>query len=129
MTKRKRATVLATKGGQGGPFLLVQEIGSSEYSLPGGGIEHNEPSLLAAVREIHEETDLKVSDIRYIGDLDGKRAKHYVFLATVYGNIRLQKKEIARYKWWDRQEKIPVQGHVHGALALLKKTPSNPFGP
>ena len=109
--------------------MLVQERGRSEYSLPGGGIEHNEPSLLAAVREIHEETDLKVSAIRYIGDLDGRRAKHYVFIAAVYGNIRLQKKEIARYKWWDGQESIPVQGHVHGALALLKKTPSsNPFG-
>ena len=50
MLKRRRATVLAAKDGL---FLLVQEQGQSHYSLPGGGIERNEPSLLPAVREVH----------------------------------------------------------------------------
>ena len=95
MPKRRRATVLAAKDGL---FLLVQEQGQSHYSLPGGGIEHNEMSLLAAVREVHEETRLKVSAIRYLGDLDGRRAMHFVFYAEVYGEIRLQRKEIAGYK-------------------------------
>ena len=58
-------------GNQRWLFLLVQEQGQSNCSLPGSGIEHNEPSLLAAVREVHEETRLKVSTIRYLGDLDG----------------------------------------------------------
>ena len=99
MPKRRRATVLAAKDGL---FLLVQEQGQSHYRLPGGGIEHNEMSLLAAVREVHEETRLKVSAIRYLGDLDGRRAMHFVFYAEVYGEIRLQRKEIAGYKWWGR---------------------------
>ena len=119
MPKRRRATVLAAKDGL---FLLVQEQGQSHYSLPGGGIEHNEMSLLAAVREVHEETRLKVSAIRYLGDLDGRRAMHFVFYAEVYGEIRLQRKEVAGYKWWDGHEPIPVQGHVNGALALLRKS-------
>ena len=98
MPKRRRATVLAAKDDR---FLLVQEQGESHYSLPGGGIERDEPSLLAAVRELHEETRLKVSAIRYLGDLDGRRAMHYVFYAEVYGDVRLQRKEIARYAWWN----------------------------
>ena len=118
MNKRQRATALVVKDGL---FLLVRENGQREYSLPGGGIERNEPSLLAAVREIYEETNLKLSAIRYIGDLDGRRARHYVFVAEAYGNIRLQRQEIAGYKWWDGREEIPVQGHVRGALALLKQ--------
>ena len=119
MEKRQRATALVVKDGL---YLLVRENGQRQYSLPGGGIERHEPSLLAAVREIYEETNLKLSSIRYIGDLDGQRAKHYVFVAEAYGNIRLQRKEIAGYKWWDGKEEIPVQGHVRGALALLNKT-------
>ena len=82
MLKRRRATVLAAKDGL---FLLVQEQGQSHYSLPGGGIERNEPSLLAAVREVYEETRLKMSSIRYLGDLDGRRGVHFVFYAEVYG--------------------------------------------
>ena len=118
MPKRKRAAVLAAKDGL---FLLVQEQGQSYYSLPGGGIERGEPSLLAAVREVYEETRLKMSSIRYLGDLDGRRGVHFVFFAEVYGNIRLHGKEIAGYKWWDGQS-VPVQGHVKGALALLRKS-------
>lgn len=105
----------------GKEYLLVRERGRSEYSLPGGGIERGEPSLLAAVRELYEETRLKVSAIRYIGDLDGQRARHYVFFAEVYGNIRLQRKEIESSFWWDANSPIKAQGHVKGALALLKQ--------
>lgn len=120
MTKRRRSTVLAVKDVR---YLLVQEKGDSHYSLPGGGIEPGEPTLLAAVRELHEETRLKVRQIRYIGDIDGRRALHFVFLAEVYGEVSLQRKEISAYRWWDGQEPtaLPLQGHVWGALALLNK--------
>ena len=82
--------------------------------------------MLAAVRELHEETRLKVSQIRYIDDIDGKRAYHYVFLAEVYGEVSLQRKEISDYRWWDGQEPagVPLQGHVRGALALLDRPPA-----
>ena len=105
----------------GKEYLLVRERGRADYSLSGGGIERGEPSLLAAVRELYEETRLKVSASRYIGDLDGQRARHYVFYAEVYGNIRLQRKEIADYKWWDGIEPVRAQGHVRGSLALLQR--------
>ena len=119
MSKRRRATVLAYNGNG---YLLVQERGRKDYSLPGGGIEPGEPSLLAAVRELYEETRLKVSAIRFIGDFDGQRARHYVFYAEVYGNIRLQRKEISGYRWWNGKESLQTQGHVKGAMALLRSS-------
>ena len=120
MAKRRRATVLAVKEGH---YLLVKERGSNSYSLPGGGVERDEPTLLAAVRELQEETALKASQIRYVGDIDGRRAYHFVFLAEVYGEVRLQRKELSDYLWWDGRQPISVrmQGHVAGALALLDK--------
>ena len=120
MAKRRRATVLAVKEGR---YLLVRERGNRSYALPGGGVERGEPTLLAVVRELHEETRLKASQIRYVGDLDGRRAYHFVFLAEVYGEVRLQRKELSGYLWWDGRQPIPVrvQGHVAGALALLDK--------
>ena len=120
MTKRRRSTVLAVKEGR---YLLVREKGNRSYALPGGGVERGEPTLLAVVRELHEETRLKVSQIHYIGDIDGRRAYHYVFLAEVYGKVRLQRKELSAYRWWDGRQpaSVPLQGHVQGALALLDK--------
>lgn len=120
MAKRRRATVLAVKDDR---YLLVREKGKNSYSLPGGGVERDEPTLLAAVRELQEETCLKASQIRYIGDLDGQRAYHFVFLTEVYGEVRLQRKELSDCLWWDGRQPIPVrvQGHVAGALALLDK--------
>lgn len=118
MSKRRRATVLAFNGKE---YLLVRERGRNDYSLPGGGIEPGEPSLLAAVRELHDETRLKVSAIRYIGDLDGQRARHYVFYVEVYGNFRLQRREIESCYWWDGSSPIKAQGHVRGAFALLRQ--------
>ena len=120
MTKRRRSTVLAVKEGR---YLLVREKGNRSYALPGGGVERGEPTLLAVVRELHEETHLKVRQIRYIGDIDGRRAYHFVFLAEVYGEVRLQRKELSAYCWWDGRQpaSVPLQGHVQGALALLDK--------
>lgn len=45
-----------------GLLLLVQE-GSSQWDLPGGGIEHGEDIFGGLRREILEETSLEVADI------------------------------------------------------------------
>ena len=124
MAKRRRATVLARRDGC---YLLVRERGQKQYGLPGGGIEKGEPTLLAAVREMHEETRLGVSAIRFIGELDGSWARHYVFVADVYGHVRLQRKELSEHRWWDLSESLPVQGHVRGALDLLKQAETDPL--
>lgn len=116
MAKRKRATVLAFNGID---YLLVRERGRNDYSLPGGGIERGEPSLLAAVSELYEGTHRKVSSIRYSGDLDGQRARHIVFYAEVYVNLRIQRKKISSSLWWDGHRPVKAQGHVRGALGLL----------
>ena len=84
--------------------------------MPGGGIEKDEPSLLVAVREVYEETRLNLRSIEYVGDIEGSVSRHFVFLAYGYGRVRLQRKEIAEHKWWDRKETVPLHGHVRGAL-------------
>ena len=54
--KRIRATIVAE---QGGKVLIIRERGSKQYSLPGGGIEHGEYTMEAALRELREETKLR----------------------------------------------------------------------
>ena len=117
MPKRKRATVLLIRDNR---ILLVRERGQRRYGLLGGGIEKDEPSLLAAVREVYEETRLSLRSIEYVDDVEGSVSRHYVFLAHGYGQVRLQRKELSEHKWWDRQEAVPMHGHVRGALRLVE---------
>ena len=72
---------------------------------------------------MYEETRLKLRSIEYVGDVEGSVSQHYVFLAHGYGQVRLQRKELSEYKWWDRRESVPVHGHVRGALKLTQMGP------
>lgn len=51
-------------------LLVKSSIGSQKWSLPGGGIEKNEEAVSAAVREVYEETSvrLKKSTLKNLGE-------------------------------------------------------------
>lgn len=85
--KRKRATTIVdTDEG----ILLVSHSrkGNPTYMLPGGGVKRGEHSIIAAVRELHEETGLHASEIKYLFEMMSKHHKHKVFLVKSYGKLR-----------------------------------------
>jgi ADP-ribose pyrophosphatase YjhB (NUDIX family) len=46
---RIRGTAVVFRNGK---VLLVRDNGHHRFSLPGGGVKHNEPPLAAAIREL-----------------------------------------------------------------------------
>ena len=113
--KRSRATVVAE---QDGKFLLVRERGAQRYSLPGGGIEKREFEIEAAIRELREETKLNVIKAEHLFDHEGTTQHHKVVWARVRGSVRLQKKELSGFKWWDGAEDLPM---LESSKAILEK--------
>ena len=99
---------------------MVRERGQTQSGLPGGGIERDAPSLLAAAREVYEETRLKLRSIEYVGDVEGSVSQHHVFLSHGYGRVPLQRQELSEYKWWDGREDVPLHPQVKQALAIAK---------
>ena len=116
---RKRATAVVIKNGK---VLLVRDKGKRNFSLPGGGIHRDEPTLSAAIRELYEETGLRATKAIRLRDCDykGSKNEHKVCLIEANGKVRL-KHEIDRFVWWDMRQTLPVYPHVRYILSKVKE--------
>ena len=115
---RRRATAVIKRGGK---VLLVKDRGKRNYSLPGGGINHGEPSLSAAAREVYEETKLRPRKAEFLFRHLAKFNDHRVYLIDVEGEIKLDGKELEAYLWWDERQNIPTEPHVKAILSKIKR--------
>ncbi len=119
--KRRRATIVAEQHGQ---ILLVQEIGRRRFSLPGGGLKNGESVLQAAHRELKEETSLEIVKAEYLFDHESPTQSHKVVWATVWGQVHMQEKELAGYRWWNTAEDVPLVGSTIEIVDRFKVTHS-----
>ena len=103
--KRSRATVIAQKSDR---VLVVRERDADRFGLPGGGIKGWESVMEAALRELREETGLRPFKAERLFDHEGATQIHKVVSVQVRGRVKLQQKELDDYRWWDRDESIPV---------------------
>lgn len=103
---RKRGTVIL-KNRHG--ILVVQEPNGS-WSLPGGGIDRDEPDVVGALRELTEETTVKGKNANYQFEIRGRvhRGRHgrryvnlyKVYEVTEYENRPKPSHEIRRINYW-----------------------------
>ena len=115
---RARGTAVVFRDGK---VLLVRDRGKHKFSLPGGGINHNESSMAAAIRELHEELGMSARKAERIFrcDFEGSLSKHKVSLIETDDEPRLQGKELDKFIWWDMKETVPVYAHVKAILDRL----------
>ena len=117
--KRNRATAVVMRDGK---YLVVLDKGKHHYSLPGGGIEKGETAIAAAVREVFEETGLNAIRAEYLFEYSGATANHKVFRVEVQtrDKVKLQKRELDDYKWWNGRDKLAINAHVEDILARVQ---------
>jgi 8-oxo-dGTP pyrophosphatase MutT (NUDIX family) len=61
---------------EAGRILLQQNTGDNSWSLPAGSIEPGETPARAAVREVWEETSLKVRPVKILGVFGGEEFRY-----------------------------------------------------
>ncbi|XEC97322.1 NUDIX hydrolase [Paenibacillus tarimensis] len=104
-----RSSVAIIKDGY---ILMVRQMykGEEIWTFPGGSIEEGETPEQAAIREVYEETDLKVEIIRPLVEVYNERIKgmYYCFLGTIIeGTVKLghdpelknHKQELKEVRW------------------------------
>jgi len=129
-----RARVLLTD--PAGRLLLVRGRWQRWYddaglALPGGGIQPSESPVTAAVRELHEELDLKLpkTQCRLLGQVRlreyGLSYEAYLFHAVLSADtpFRVVPGELVTAAWYARTAlgDQRLKPEVHQALALLAR--------
>jgi 8-oxo-dGTP diphosphatase len=96
-----------------GKILLEKRnifIEKGKWCLPGGHIEFGEGSVDALKREVKEELNLSVKNLKFLGYFDEiiPRLKDHsvvlVYGADVSGEIKMQKSEVADFGWFGLKE-------------------------
>jgi len=115
---RARGTAVVFRNGK---VLLVRDKGKHKFSFPGGGVNHNEPSLAAAIRELYEELGMSArkAERLFRCDFKGSLSKHKVSLLETEDEPHLRGKELDKFIWWDMKADIPRYSHVDYILKRL----------
>ena len=69
---------------------------------PAGGIEGDELPIIAAARELHEETGLEATSIKYLFTHEGKYNDHHLYEVEAEGEVVVQG-EVDGFTWWGHQ--------------------------
>jgi 8-oxo-dGTP diphosphatase len=114
-------------------ILMVRQLykGEEIWTFPGGSIEAYETPVQAAIREVYEETGLKVEIIKPLVECYNERIKgmYYCFLGKVTGgNLALgydpelinKEQELKEVRWYSISE-LQENNEVRRILPTIRK--------
>ncbi|MDF3918511.1 NUDIX domain-containing protein [Salinicola salarius] len=89
---------------ENGKLLVVRKKGSDVFLSPGGKVEQGEPLQDCVVRELKEETDIDVRDLRFMGSylsqsaIEDKRIILHAWFVN-YSGVATASSEIEEIRW------------------------------
>ena len=95
--------------------------------LPGGGIKRHETPKEAALREVHEEVGITLTDVTYLGHYQSTRlyARDTVecYCAEVQdARVRVDEVEVFCAQWFDAEDMPPARScEIEEPLALYRR--------
>jgi phosphoglycolate phosphatase len=132
--RRKADRPIATVGalihdGAGNVLMIRTHKWSDLWGIPGGKIERGETSEDALKREIREETDLEISDIRFVMNQDCIdstefiRAEHFIlinYLAKASSHEVILNDEAEDFRWVSMDDALKLNLN-HATKVLLQR--------
>lgn len=78
----------------------------NKWNLPGGGVDNNETYIDAAIRECYEETNLIVSNLKFVSSNEHTDYIIHFFVSKDYNGEFKLNWENSNYKWITKNEII-----------------------
>jgi 8-oxo-dGTP diphosphatase len=100
--KKKRATVIWEN--EEGRILLVK-MPKNYWMLPGGYPQTDELRIVAAIREIKEETGLHATEVKTLLEYEGEHRMHKVFWVKAEGIPSAMPQEIVQVEYFDEGQR------------------------
>ena len=110
-SKKRRATIIYEN--ENG--ILLTRISNEPWLLPGGHADHNEPRIMAAIRELHEETKLGAYEVKYLFDFESDNYFHKVFLIKAHGEP-VPSREISSLEYYE-----PYKNVYFSSVSIIQK--------
>src|SRR4051812_28585026 len=106
-------------------ILLAKRAASDSYagrlwSLPAGGVEKDEGSREALIREFREETNLEIDGLHELFVFSGDSTEIVVFLvSTANGLLKSNDEDIERLEFFDL-DNLPQELEIQSLLCILQ---------
>jgi 8-oxo-dGTP pyrophosphatase MutT (NUDIX family) len=105
-----------------GRFLAVQDRETGRWEVPGGKIENRENRFQAAKREVSEEVNLKVSDLKELVRIEVEGFDHVdcwvLYSENFSGEIALESEEISEFEWVTADEFYRMDWKIHAGYDI-----------
>ncbi len=140
----KPSVKVIVKNDQGKVLILRRmndDKGAGMWDLPGGGIENKENQLDACKREVFEETNLKIDNVKKVNTIRLKIPEEGVnstmniyFASTIESNVHMKpsthasnrgKPEHTEYKWVEKQSEMKNLPMLDGLKDAVMKNIEN----
>ncbi|MCL2838550.1 MAG: NUDIX hydrolase [Oscillospiraceae bacterium] len=107
-------------------YLIIEEKRSKNlWNFPGGKVEKDEAIVSSCIREVFEETNLIINDVKFlfknIFAINGERWMGYYFITkNVKGSIKLKEEKSINYNYILPAEFANYDNFIVKALDYLK---------
>lgn len=107
--------------------LIIKQARNGNWSFPKGHVEEGETEVQTAAREVFEEVGLKIKTmdgfretIHYNPRPNVNKDVVYFVAQSKIGRVRLQKEEVADYKWVRPEQAFKILSFVNDKDVLKK---------
>ena len=110
-----------------GKILMIRRTyGTDKWVFPGGAIKANETIENAVRREIQEDLDITLDQLRSLGSftqtIHHRQETLHCFAGTISSNsLRLDKEKIQEVRWFDISELPELTPVSNSVISLYKK--------
>ena len=115
-SKKRRATIIYEN--ENG--ILLTRISNEPWLLPGGQAEYNEPRIIAAIRELYEETKLKAVDVQYLFDFESTYYHQKIFLIRALGTP-IPSHEVSAFNYYHPQNPALFPDISKSSFEIIKR--------